>query len=92
MTKSLRKEIMLHSRLCNELLKTKTKESKQLYNKQQNLCVTFLHRTNRNYFAELDNGFLKDHRKFWKMVNPLFSEKAHQTESITITSKDTEEL
>ena len=25
------------------------------------------------------------------MVNPLFSEKAHQKESITITNKDTEE-
>ena len=34
MTKSLRKEIMLRSRLCNKFLKTKTEEPKQLYNKQ----------------------------------------------------------
>ena len=37
MTKSLRKGIMLCSRLRNKFLKTKTEESKQLYNKQQNL-------------------------------------------------------
>ena len=37
MTKSLRKEIVLRSRLHNKFLKTKTEESKQ-----QNLCVTLL--------------------------------------------------
>ena len=40
MTESLRKEIMLHSKLRKRFLKTKTEESKQLHNKQQNLCVT----------------------------------------------------
>ena len=91
MTKSLRKEIMLRSRLSKKFLKTKTGESKQLYNKQQNLCVTLLRKAKRNYFADLDNRILKDNRKFWKTVNPLFSEKAYQKESITIISKDTEE-
>ena len=57
MTKSLRKEIMFSSRLCNKLLKTKTEESKQLYNKQRNLCVTLLRKAKRNYFSELDNRF-----------------------------------
>ena len=33
MTKTLKKEIMLRPRLCNKFLKTKTVESKQLYNK-----------------------------------------------------------
>ena len=82
---------MLRSRLRNKFLKTKTEESKQLYNKQRNLCVTLLRKAKRNYFAELDNKILKDNRKFWKTVNPLFSEKAYQKESITIISKDTEE-
>ena len=91
MNKSLRKEILLCSRLCNKFLKTKTKESKHLYNKQRNFCVTLLRKTKRNYFAELDNRILKDNRKFWKTVNPLFLEKAYQKESIAIISKDTEE-
>ena len=77
MTKSPRKEFMLRSRLRNKFLKTKTEESKQL--------------TKRNYFGELDNRILKDNRTFWKTVNPLFSEKEYQKESITIISKDTVE-
>ena len=64
MTKSLRKEIVLRSRLRNKFLKTKTEESKQLYNKQRNLCVTLLRKAKRNYFAELDDKILKDNRKF----------------------------
>ena len=72
MTKSLRKEIMLRSRLCNKFLKTKTEESKQVYNKQRNLCVTLLRKPKRNYFADLDNRTLKDNRKIWKTVNPLY--------------------
>ena len=91
MTKSLRKEIMLRSRLSKKFLKTKTGESKQLYNKQQNLCVTLLRKAKRNYFADLDNRTLKDNIKFWKTANPLFSEKAYNKESITIISKATEE-
>ena len=66
-------------------------QPKQLYNKQQNLWVTLLRKAKRNYFAELDNRIPKGNRKFWKTVNPLFSEKAYQKESITIISKDTEE-
>ena len=77
MTKYLRKETMLHSRLRNKLLKTKTEEFKQLYNKQRNLCVTLLLKAKTNYFAELDNRILKDDIKFWKTVNSLFSEKAY---------------
>ena len=57
MTKSLRKEIMLRSRLRNKFLKTKTEESKQLYNKQRNLCVTLLRKAKRNYFGNIDIGF-----------------------------------
>ena len=89
-TKRLRKEIMLRYRLRNKCLKTKTEESNKLYNKQRNPCVTFLYKAKRIYFAELDNRILKDNRKFWQTVNPLFLEKAYQKESITIISKDTE--
>ena len=50
-----------------------------------------LRKAKRNYFSELDNRVLKDNRKFWKTVNPLFPEKTYQKESIEIISKDTEE-
>ena len=82
---------MLRSRLQNKFLKTKTEESKQLYNKQRNLYVTLVREVERNYFADLERWILNDNRKFWKTVNPLFSEKAYQKESITIIVKYTEE-
>ena len=68
---------MLCSRLRNKFLKTKTGESKELYNKQQNLCVTLLHKAKGNYFSELQNRVVKDNRKFWKRVNPLFLKRIH---------------
>ena len=68
MTKIPWKEIMLRSRARSK------QESKQIYNKQQNLCVTLLHKAKRNYFADLDDRILNDNRK----INPLFSEKAFQ--------------
>ena len=82
---------MLRSTIRNKFLKTKTEESKKLYNKQWNRCVTLLHKAKKNNFADLDNRILKDKRKFWKTEDSLFSEKAYQKESITIISMDTEE-
>ena len=76
MTKNLRKEIMLRSILRSKFLKTKIEESKQRYSKQRNLCVTLLRKSKRNYFADLDSRILKDNGKFWKTVNPLYSELA----------------
>ena len=31
---------------------------------------------------------MKDNRKFWKTVNPLFLEKSYSKESITLINKD----
>lgn len=68
---------MLRYRLSNKFLKTKTEESKQLYNKQRNLCVTLLHKAKINYIADLDNRISNNNTKFWKTVNPIFSERTH---------------
>ena len=43
MTKSLRKAFMLRSKFINE----KTEESKSLYNKQRNICVSLLRKTKK---------------------------------------------
>ena len=51
MTKSLRKAIMLRSKFRNRFLKEKTEESKSLYNKQRNICVSLMRKTKRNYYA-----------------------------------------
>ena len=82
MTKSLRKAIMLRSKFRNE----KTEESKSLYNKQGNICVSLLRKTKRNYYAQLDK-IITDNRKFWKAVKSSvfrtsFSQGIHYTERI----------
>ena len=89
MTKNHRKEIMLRSKFRNVYLKTRTNESKQLYNKQRNLCVTLFRKAKKDYFSTLDNRIVSDNRKIWKAVNPLFSEKTFQKESITLIDKET---
>ena len=86
--KALRKEIMNRSRLRNKFLRERTNESKIAYSKQRNICVSLLRKTKRDYFANLDTKIMKDNRKFWKTVNPLFSEKSHRKESISLINKD----
>ena len=78
MTKNLRKVIMLRSMLRSKFLKNKIEKSKQLNCNQRNLCVTLLRKSKRNYFVYLDSRILKDNGKFWKTVNPLYSETAYQ--------------
>ena len=61
----------------NKFLRERTKESKVAYNKQRNICVSLLRKSKRDYFANLDTKVMKDNRKFWKTVNPLFLEKSY---------------
>ena len=79
---------MHRSRLRNKFLRERTNESKITYNKKRNICVSLLRKTKRDYFANLDTKIMKDNRKFWKTVNPLFSEKSYSKESISLINKD----
>ena len=87
-TKALRKEIMHRSRLGSKFLRERKNESAIACNKQRNICVSLLRKTKRDYFANLDTEIMKDNRKFWKTVNPLFSEKSYSKESISLVNKD----
>ena len=46
--------------------------------------MSFLRKTKRNYYAQLDNKTVTDDRKVWKAVSPLFSEKTFCKESIIL--------
>ena len=54
---------MDRSRLRNKFLRERTKESKIAYKMQQNICVSLLRKTKRDYFANLDAKIMKDKRK-----------------------------
>ena len=50
MTKELRAAIMQRSKLRQKFLKERSNDSKHLYNRQRNLCVSLLRKTKRDYF------------------------------------------
>ena len=79
---------MHRSRFRNKFLREGTDESKTAYKKQRNICVSLLLKTKRDYFANQDTKTMKDNRKFWKTVNPLFSEESYSKESISLVNKD----
>ena len=83
-TKEIRKAIMLRSKLRNQLLKTKSQESKMKYNKQRNLGVSITRKAKRSYYEHLDLKDITDSKKFWATVKPLFSNKIKSTEYITL--------
>ena len=84
MTKDLRAAITQRSKLTQKFFKERTNESKHLYNRQRNLCVSLLRKTKRDYFKQLNNKVVSDNRKFWQTISPLFSEKALRKETIIL--------
>ena len=84
MNKELRKAIMVRSRLKNLHFKEKSNESKARYNRQMNYCLSLLRRTKRNYFANLKDSNIIDNKKFWKTVQPLFSNKGTSNNNYTL--------
>ena len=76
MTKELRAAIMQRSKLRQKFLKERTNDSKHLYNRQRNLCVSLLGKTIRDYFKQL-NKVVFDNIKFWQLIGlgPLFSKQ-----------------
>ena len=72
MTKELREAIMQRSKLRQKFLKERINDSKHLYNRQRNLCVSLLRKTIGDYFKQLNNKVVSDNRKFWQAISSLF--------------------
>ena len=68
-TKELTKAIMLRSKVRNQLLKTKTQDSKMKHNKQRILCVSI----RRNYYENLDLKNITDSMKLGLQEGPFLS-------------------
>ena len=75
---------MKRSKLRNKYLCERKSNSKSLYNKQRNLCVSILRQTKREFFGSLKNKIFTDNGKLWKTVSPLFFEKSFRRECITL--------
>lgn len=86
--RSIRKEIMKRSCLRNKFLKDKATLSKQLYNKQRNLCTFLIRKAKKDYFSKLDPLCVSNNKKFWKTIKPLFSEKIIMDDNITLVENN----
>ena len=60
------------------------KQMLKLTKKQRNKCVSLLKEAKKAYFGNLQPSKICDNKKFWKTVNPLFTEKATSTDNITL--------
>ena len=79
---------MQKTRLRNIYLKQLTEATKVAYNQQRNKCVTILKKSKRSYFESLHVKFVKDNKRFWKKISPLFSNKIKSKEWITLIEND----
>ena len=80
-TKEVSKAIMRSTKLRNKFLKKKTLESRAKYNKQRNVCVSYIKKAKRNYYENPDLKDINDN-KVWATVKPLFSNKIKSAENI----------
>ena len=73
MTKSLRKTIILRSRLRNNFNKQSSDENWDKYKKQRTYFVKLLRQTKEKYFSDAKS--ISENQKFWKTIKPFFSNK-----------------
>ena len=88
MTKELRKAIMKRSQLKNRYNKNHNYKNWYLYKKQKNFWVSLLRKTKRNYFKNVKIQDVTDNKKFWKTIQPYFSDKEYNQAKIKIVEKD----
>ena len=88
MAKQLREEIMVRSKLRNEINKSQTSEYWKKYKPQRNKCLSILKGTKTNYFNNLNPKVITDNKKFWSAVKPLFSGKSKAMNTIVYMKKE----
>ena len=78
MTESLRKAILLRSKLKNNFNKQRSDENWDNYQKQRDFCVKLLRQTKEIYFSNINVKSISDNEKFWKTIK-AFSNKGLNT-------------
>ena len=75
MTKTLRKAIMMKSRLKKRFNKTRSDENLSLYKTQRNFCMKLLRKTKKDYFSKVNSKLALDNKNFWRTMKPYFPDK-----------------
>ena len=79
---------MVRSRLRNRFLKHRGDESRRLFQKKRNKCVSLLRKAKKEYFLSLNVSKVLDNKSFWKTVNPFLSNNTISLKEITFTDND----
>ena len=88
MTKNLRKQIMVRSKLRNNYNKNRNYETWCKYKRQRNLCMNLLRKTKMNFYKALDEKQVSDNKTFWKNGKPFFRDKGVNSSKITLVEKN----
>ena len=88
MTKDLRKQIMVRSKLRNIFNKNRNYENWCQYKLPRNLCLNLSQKTRKSFYKSLDEKQVSDNKVFWKNVKPFFSDKGVNSSNITLVEKD----
>ena len=88
MTKRLRKEIMIGSKLRNKFSKSHTSVNLQSYKKQWNKFSKVLRKAKQKYLNNLNSKSITGTKKFWKTVKSLFSNKSKTANTIILNKSN----
>ena len=83
----LYKAIMDRSMLENVFNKSHTPKTWDSYKKQYNFCVTFLGKTKKIFFENINVKDVNDNKKFWKTIKSLYSNKDLNTNKLMLSEK-----
>ena len=86
------KAIVTRSRLRNRFLQNRSGENRKLFKKQRHKCVSFLRKSKKYYFANLNEKNITDNKHFWKTVKPFLSKKNHLPERINLSEGENNSL
>ena len=70
MTKTLRKAIMIRSRLKSHVNKTRSYEKWSLYKTEKNFCAKLLKKTKKDYFSNVNPRFVSDNKHLSQTIKP----------------------
>ena len=80
MNKSIRKAIMVRTKLLNKFRKENSLINELEYKRKRNFCTTLIKKTERNFYNNLKVNKITDNKSFWKTVKPSFTEKTLKDE------------
>ena len=88
MTKELRKQHMIRTRLLNRFRKERNPLNELAYKQQKNYCVFLLRETKRAYYQNLKPSSISNKLLFWKVTKPLCSDKLVSNNNITLIERN----